>query len=68
VTEQKIDQKIWYTARRRLDHVLSERQDRSKLLVARTDRVHYALGLLGFEEDFENLAFENDLDDRLEMD
>ena len=68
VTEKKIDQKIWYTARRRIDHVLSERQDRQKLLVARTDRVHYALGLLGFEEDFENLAFENDYDPKIEAD
>ena len=59
-TEKKIDQKIWYTARRQLDHVLSEKQDRHKLLVAKTDRVHYALGLIGFEENFENLDFEND--------
>ena len=48
--------------------MLSDRQDGQKLLVARTDRVHYALGLLGFEEDFDNLAFENDFDKRLETD
>lgn len=48
--------------------MLSERHDRQKLLVARTDRVHYALGLLGFEEDFENLAFENDYDSKLVAD
>jgi hypothetical protein len=40
--------------------VLQERQDRHKLLVAKTDRVHYALGLIGFEEDFEKLTFEDD--------
>lgn len=59
-TVQTIDQKIWYTARRRIDTVLQERQDRHKLLVAKTDRVHYALGLIGFEEDFEKLTFEDD--------
>ncbi len=58
--EKKIDQSIWYTARRRIDHVISERNDLTKMIVARTDRVHYALGLLGVEEDFENLEFDTD--------
>jgi hypothetical protein len=33
-----------------------------RLLVRETDRAHYALGLLGVEEDFENLNVENDQD------
>jgi hypothetical protein len=60
VMEKKVDQKVWYTARRRIDQVLSEKNDGDKLLVKRTDRVHYAWGLLGFEEDFEHLDFEHD--------
>jgi len=66
VMEKKTDQKVWYTARRRIDQVLAEKNDHSKLLVARTDRVHYALGLLGVEEDFENLDFEHDASPRVD--
>jgi hypothetical protein len=59
-TMEKVDDTIWYTARRRIDKVLSDRIDQEKLVVARVDRVHYALGLLGVEEDFEKLDFEGD--------
>lgn len=33
-----------------------------KFKVQETDRAHYAMGLLGVEEDFEKLALENDGD------
>jgi hypothetical protein len=64
VMDREPERIVWYTARRRVDQVLSERRDSEKLIVAKTDRVHYALGLLGVEEDFENLAFENDNDQK----
>jgi hypothetical protein len=30
------------------------------LIISGADRVHYALGMLGVEEDFENLDLDND--------
>jgi hypothetical protein len=60
-TENRLSDSVMYPYSRRVDHVLLERgHDNSKLKVTRTDKVHYALGLLGVEDDFKNLDFECD--------
>jgi hypothetical protein len=60
VTEKKIDQEVWYSARKGSDPLSSGGRSRDKIFIARTDRVHYALGLLGVEQDLENLDFDDD--------
>jgi hypothetical protein len=60
VTENKIDQEEWYNARRRTDPTSLQVQDRNNLLTTRTERVHYAVGLIGVQQDLENLDFEGD--------
>jgi hypothetical protein len=59
-SEERVVPDIWHSARR-IDRALdgktnSERQ----LVIERSDRVHYALGLLSVEEDFESLDLDND--------
>ncbi|TAQ83239.1 hypothetical protein B7494_g8441 [Chlorociboria aeruginascens] len=46
---------------RRVDKVLAGRyKSEGRLVVHRADRIHYALGVLGVEEDFEHLDLDND--------
>jgi hypothetical protein len=60
-TENGLSDPVRHPYSRRVDYVLSERgHGDSKLKVTRTDKVHYALGLLGVEDDFKNLDFECD--------
>lgn len=59
MAEKKIDQEAWYNARRS-DPVSLDTQDRGRLLTFRTERVHYALGLIGVQQDLENLDFDGD--------
>jgi hypothetical protein len=58
------DRTVGYTARRRVDDEWSESRDSEKLILAKTDRVHMALGLIGVEEDLEKLSFEVDYDNK----
>jgi len=60
ITEKKIDQEMWYNTRKATDPLSSGERDRGKIFIARTDRVHYALGLLGVEQSLENLDFDDD--------
>jgi hypothetical protein len=43
---------------RRIDEAIREKG--GKVKVQQTDRAHYALGLLGFEDDFEKMDLENE--------
>lgn len=45
---------IWSTGRR-VDRAGHDRDHDGALVVARTDRVYYALGVLGLEKDFDSL-------------
>jgi len=58
-SEERVVPDIWHNARR-LDRALMGVNDDERLVIARSDRVHYALGVLGVEEDFENLDLDND--------
>ena len=50
---------IWSTGRR-IDRAGQDRDFGGELVVARTDRVYYALGVLGLEKDFDNLEVGGD--------
>lgn len=41
---------------------LGDKTADGRLAVQRSDRVHYALGILGVEEDFDHLDLDNDED------
>ena len=43
---------------RRIDNAI--RETGGKVKVQETDRAHYAIGLLGFEDDFERMELENE--------
>ena len=59
-SEERVVPDIWNSSRR-IDRALEgNNNDESRLVIERSDRVHYALGLLSVEEDFENLALDND--------
>jgi hypothetical protein len=60
LTEKKIDQEVWNSTRKGTDPLSSGARNREKIFIARTDRVHYALGLLGVEQSLENLDFNDD--------
>jgi len=60
ITEKTIDQEVWYNSRKWTNSLSSGELDRGKIFIARTDRVHYALGLLGVEQSLENLDFDDD--------
>jgi hypothetical protein len=61
ITENKPGNSARPPYSRRIDHVLLGRKsDNIMLKVTRADRVHYALGLLGVEDDLKNLDFEGD--------
>lgn len=60
VTERKIDQEEWYRTRKGTDPLSSAASNRQKIFIARMDRVHYALGLLGVEQGLESLDFDDD--------
>jgi len=48
-------------ASRRIDRALSGKTTKERrLLIEKPDRVHYALGILSIEEDFENLDLDED--------
>jgi hypothetical protein len=54
-TEERVVPDIW-TSSRRIDRAFRGLSvDERRIIVRGPDRVHYALGLLGVEEDFENL-------------
>ena len=59
-SQERVTPDKW-TSSRRIDRALDGKtNDEMRLVVHRSDRVHYALGLLGVEEDFENLDLDND--------
>ncbi len=60
VMEKKIDQEEWYNARRSTDPESLQAQDRNNHLNARTERVHYALGLICVQQDLANFGLEGD--------
>jgi hypothetical protein len=58
--EERVVPDIWSNARR-IDRAFSGKTNEEKrLMIERSDRVHYALGVLGLQEDFENLYLDND--------
>jgi hypothetical protein len=53
-------QQSWKRSRR-LDRTLINKSNANgNVVIKRSDRVHYALGLLSVESDFENLDLDND--------
>lgn len=65
-TEKKIDQEKWFSTRKGTDPLSSGARNREKIFIARTDRVYYALGLLGVEAGLENLDFDDNDKDTVE--
>lgn len=58
-TEEREVPDIWNSSRR-LDRALEDkRNDETRMVIGRSDRVHYALGILSVEEDFERLDLDN---------
>jgi hypothetical protein len=57
--ERQQREDIWATGRR-VDRAGKDRDAEKGLVVARTDRVYYALGVLGLEHDFDKLEVEED--------
>ena len=50
-----------WSGSRRLDRVLlGLNHDERRMVVERSDRVHYALGVLGIQSDFENLDLDGE--------
>lgn len=63
-TSQEQSSKV-FTQTRRLDEAIAEvnaAEGDKRLVVARTDRPHYALGILGFDADFERMDLGDDED------
>lgn len=58
VTEERMQKDIWANGRR-VDRATQDRDGNNQLVVSKTDRVFYALGVLGLEHDFENLDVED---------
>jgi len=54
---------IWNSSRR-IDRALYGLNNEKRIVIAQADRVHYALGILGVQEDFENLNLDNDDDSK----
>ena len=51
---------IWRS--RKVDRATMDQKVDGRLAVQQGDRVHYALGVLGVEEDFDHLDLDNDED------
>jgi hypothetical protein len=59
-SEERVVPDIWNSSRR-VDRFAEGRSSQDgQLVIEKADRVHYALGLLSIEEDFENLDLDND--------
>jgi hypothetical protein len=59
-SEERVVPDIWSSSRR-IDRALEGKTNNERqLVIGRSDRAHYALGLLSVEEDFENLDLDND--------
>jgi hypothetical protein len=59
-TEERVVPDIWSSSRR-IDRALSGLNvEERRLVIERSDRVHYALGVLSVQEDFENLDLDGD--------
>lgn len=59
-SEERVVPDIWSSSRR-IDRALEGKtNEERRLVIQRSDRVHYALGILGVEGDFENLDLDND--------
>ena len=58
-SEEKAVPDIWSSSRR-IDRALEGKTNERQLVIGRSDRAHYALGVLSIEEDFENLDLDND--------
>lgn len=60
--EERICPDIWNSSSRRLDRALegTKTGEEKRLVIHRSDRVHYALGLLAVEEDFDNLELDDE--------
>ena len=51
---------VWLNPRR-IDRRIQELQGENRLVLAKTERAHYALGLLGMEQDLEQLELRDEL-------
>jgi len=59
-TKERFVPDVWASSRR-LDRAFDGKtNEERRLIVSGGDRVQYALGMLGVEEDFENLDLDND--------
>jgi hypothetical protein len=59
-SEERVTPDVWNTSRR-IDRALEGKTNAEKrFVIDKSDRVHYALGILGVEQDFENLDLDND--------
>lgn len=59
---EKSSQLVWNNTRR-LDRAIAEVDGvdgERRFVVAKTDRAHYALGILGFQDDFARLDLDDD--------
>lgn len=53
--EERVVPDIWSSSRR-IDRAFDGKtSEERRLVIERSDRVHYAMGMLSLEEDFENL-------------
>jgi hypothetical protein len=60
-TGEYLVSETWVSNTRRVDRAIQRTNTADgRLVVQETERVHYALGLLGVEEDFDNLKLDND--------
>ncbi|KAG0649522.1 hypothetical protein D0Z07_4259 [Hyphodiscus hymeniophilus] len=60
-SEERVVPDIWNSGRR-VDRAIeaSKANEERRLVIPKADRIHYALGVLGVEEDFEHLDLDND--------
>jgi len=59
-SEERFVPDIWSNSRRIDRAFMGKTNEEKRLVIEKSDRVHYALGILGVEEDFENLDLDNE--------
>jgi len=50
----------WKHSRKLGESLTFVNEEHGRIAVGRSERIHYALGILGVESDFENLDLDND--------
>jgi hypothetical protein len=60
--EENVVPELWISSRRIDRALLGLSAEDRRLVIERSDRVHYALGVLSIQEDFENLDLDGEED------